>query len=103
MEKTRLTFNSMNLSNLSQSMRTRKSMLKSSQNSNIIKHYKLIKKLKKGGENKNKQKVTSYSLYINNSQLKKKFKLLFYFPVRRINSTRINHEKLYKIFSFFET
>ena len=100
MEKTRLTFNSMNLSNLSQSMRTRKSMLKSSQNSNITKHYKLIKKIKKGGENKNKQKVTSYSLYINNSQLKKKFKLLFYFPVRRINSTRINHENLYKKLKF---
>ena len=100
MEKPRLTYNYLSSSNLTQSEIKRKNTLKSSQNSNIIMHYKLIKNIRSGKSNKHKQKVTSNSVYINKDILKKKFKLIYYFPQRRINSTKINSELLYKKLNF---
>jgi hypothetical protein len=101
MEKSRLTYNNMSLSNLSQSVRTRKNILNNPQKtSNIIRHYKLIKKLRKERSNKHKQKLTSNSVYINGSKISNKYKLLFNNPGRRINSTKMNPDLLYKRLNF---
>ena len=101
MEKSRLTYNNMSISNLSQSVRTRKNILNNPQNtSNIIRHYKLIKKLRKDRSNKHKQKLTSNSVYINGSKISNKYKLLFNKPGRRINSTKMNPDLLYKRLNF---
>ena len=101
MEKSRLTYNNMSLSNLSQSLRTRKNFLNNPQNtSNIIRHYKLIKKIRKDALNKHKQKLTSNSVYINGSRITNKYKLLFQSSGRRINSTRMNPNLLYRRLNF---
>jgi len=101
MEKSRLTYNNMSLSNLSQSVRTRKNILNNPQKtSNIIRHYKLIKKIRKDVSNKHKQKLTSNSVYINGSKITNKYKLLFKSPGRRINSTRMNPNLLYRRLNF---
>ena len=101
MEKSRLTYNNMSLSNLSQSVRTRKKFLNNPQKtSNIIRHYKLIKKIRKDVSNKHKQKLTSNSVNINGSKITNKYKLLFKSPGRRINSTRMNPNLLYRRLNF---
>ena len=91
----------MSLSNLSQSVRMRKNILNNPQKtSNIIRHYKLIKKIRKDVSNKHKQKLTSNSVYINGSKITNKYKLLFKSPGRRINSTRMNPNLLYRRLNF---
>ena len=110
MERSKLTYNNMCSTNISQSIILPRDILKNSKKDNIIKHYKLIKNIRSQKENNNNnisnnninnnKGVISNTLYLNNSKIKKKFKNLFNSPERRINSTRINPNHLYKRLKF---
>ena len=102
MERVKLTYNNVNSTNNSQSIILPSNILKNSKkdNNNIIKHYKLIKNIRTQKENSHNKKGICNTLYLNNSQIKKKFNSSFNSPGRRINSTRINPDYLYKKLKF---
>ena len=102
MERAKLTNNNVSSTNISQSIILPNNILKNpkKENNNIIKHYKLIKNIRTQKENSHNKKGISNTLYLNNSTIKKKFNSLFNSPGRRINSTRLNPDYLYKKLKF---
>ena len=82
--------------NMSKSLILKQNYPKIFKKSNSIKHYELIKDMKKEKINNVYKKGMSNTLYLNNSKIKQKLKNIFYSPRKRLNSTIINPEKIFK-------
>ena len=100
MEKLKITQNNLSVSNISQSLIMQKTFLKDVKNEDLIKTYKTFKNLRSEKINKHTKGRMSSTLYLNNSKIHKKYKNIFYNPGRRLNSTKINPEHLYKRLKF---
>ena len=86
--------------NMSKSLILKQNYPKIFKKSNSIKHYELIKDMKKEKINNVYKKGMSNTLYLNNSKIKQKLKNIFYSPRKRLNSTIINPEKIFKNLNF---
>ena len=86
--------------NMSKSLILKQNYPKILKKSNSIKHYELIKDMKKEKINNVYKKGMSNTLYLNNSKIKQKLKNIFYSPRKRLNSTIINPEKIFKNLNF---
>ena len=100
MEKIKLTNSSIVPTNMSKSLILKQNYPKIFKKSNSIKHYELIKDMKKEKINNVYKKGMSNTLYLNNSKIKQKLKNIFYSPRKRLNSTIINPEKIFKNLNF---
>ena len=96
MEKSKLTYNNIVTTNISKSLILSQNISKSRKNEDLIGHYESIKNTKKERSNILHKIRLSNTLYTNNSKIKQKMKNLFYSPGRRINSTKLNPDKVYK-------
>ncbi len=100
MEKSKLTYNNIVTTNISKSLILSQNFSKSRKNEDLIGHYESIKNTKKERPNIRHKRRLSNTLYMNNSKIKQKMKNMFYSPGRRINSTKLNPEKVYKKLNF---
>ena len=100
MEKSKITYNNIVTTNISKSLILSQNFSKSRKNEDLIGHYESIKNTKKERPNILHKIRLSNTLYTNNSKIKQKMKNMFYSPGRRINSTKLNPDKVYKKLHF---
>ena len=100
MEGIKLTNSSRLPKHISKSLVLKQNFPKILKKENSIKHYEFIKDIKKDNLNNLYKKKMSNTLYLNNSKIKEKLKNIFYSPRKRLNSTTINPEKIFKNLNF---
>ena len=100
MEGIKLTNSSRVPKHISKSLVLKQNFPKILKKENSIKHYEFIKDIKKDNLNNLYKKKMSNTLYLNNSKIKEKLKNIFYSPRKRLNSTTINPEKIFKNLNF---